>query len=61
VGDNLMSMVGPNIWRFVFMQQQVLQLFESFIAYPPMQKPASFNIQEVKDRIEQKMKQLQHE
>ncbi len=36
-------------WRFVFVQQRVAKLAESAIEYPPMQKPASFNLQAVKE------------
>jgi arylsulfatase A-like enzyme len=38
-------------WRFVFVQQVVAQMGESFIAFPPMQKPASFNLEAVKEQI----------
>jgi hypothetical protein len=32
VGDNLMSMVGPNLWRFVFMQKVVAQLLSRWLS-----------------------------
>ena len=40
--DFMMSQEAPNLWRVVFLQQQVGKLGESLIAYPPMQKGASF-------------------
>lgn len=39
-------------WRFVFVQQQVAKLAATAIEYPPMQKPASFNLQAVKEQVE---------
>jgi arylsulfatase len=44
-------------WRFVFVQQEVAKLAETGIAYPPMQKGASFNLEAVKTQIEQAMKE----
>jgi arylsulfatase len=39
-------------WRFVFVQQEVAQFGQSFIDFPPMQAPASFNLEAVKAQIE---------
>jgi len=44
-------------WRFVFVQQEVAKLAETAIAYPPMQKGSSFNLEAVKAQIEQAVKQ----
>jgi arylsulfatase len=49
--DFMMSLVGPNMWRGVFLQQQVAKLGESLIAYPPMQEGAAFGIDRVKEKI----------
>jgi arylsulfatase A-like enzyme len=38
-------------WRFVFVQQEVAKLGESFVAFPPMQKGASFSIEAVRDQV----------
>ncbi|MBL8905456.1 MAG: arylsulfatase [Rhizobiales bacterium] len=38
-------------WRFVFVQQVVADFAQSFIEFPPMQKPASFNLEAVKDQV----------
>jgi arylsulfatase len=39
-------------WRFVLVQQQVAKLAMTAIDYPPMQDPASFNLDAVKKKIE---------
>jgi arylsulfatase len=38
-------------WRYVFVQQVVAKMGESFVEFPPMQKPASFNLEAVKEQI----------
>ena len=38
-------------WRFVFVQQEVAKFGETFIEFPPLQKPASFNLEAVKAQI----------
>jgi arylsulfatase len=43
-------------WRFVQVQQFVGKLAMTAIDYPPMQDPASFNLDEVKKKIEAMMK-----
>jgi arylsulfatase A-like enzyme len=42
-------------WRFQFAQQQVGKLAQTAIEFPPMQKGASFNLEAVKQQIEQHM------
>jgi arylsulfatase len=42
-------------WRFVFVQQVVGKLAQSAIEFPPMQKGASFNLENVKAQIEKSM------
>ena len=44
-------------WRGVFVQQQVAKLAETAIAFPPMQKGASFNLEAVKEQIEKAVAQ----
>ena len=44
-------------WRFVESQQKVEELVLTFVDYPPMQDPASFNLDAVKKKIE-KMRSL---
>jgi arylsulfatase A-like enzyme len=42
-------------WRFVFVQQEVAKLAQSVIDFPPMQPGASFNLSEVKAKVEKAM------
>ena len=43
---------AENLWRAVFLQQQVAKLAKSAIEYPPLQKAASFNLDAVKEKIQ---------
>jgi arylsulfatase len=43
-------------WRFVLVQQKVAQLAKTAIDYPPMQDPASFNLEAVKKQIDDMIK-----
>jgi arylsulfatase len=43
-------------WRFVLVQQYVGKLAMTAINYPPMQAPASFNLDAVKQKIDEAMK-----
>jgi len=38
-------------WRFVFVQQEVAKFGETFVQFPPIQKPASFNLDAVKEQV----------
>jgi arylsulfatase len=40
-------------WRFVFVQQVVAQFAQSFVEFPPMQKPASFNLDAIKAQVQE--------
>ena len=40
-------------WRFVFVQQRVAKLAATAIDYPPMQDPASFNLDAIKKKIDE--------
>jgi arylsulfatase len=42
-------------WRFVFVQQIVAQMAQTFIEFPPMQKSASFNLEHLKEELQRKM------
>jgi arylsulfatase len=48
-------------WRFVLVQQYVGKLAQTAIEFPPMQAPASFNLDEVKKKVEETMKQHEGE
>ncbi|HUB43463.1 MAG TPA: arylsulfatase [Acetobacteraceae bacterium] len=55
-GGYMNDFYAREFWRFVLVQQQVSQLAETAVNYPPMQTPASFNLQAVKDQIQEMMK-----
>ena len=46
-------------WRFVFVQQEVAKLAMTAAEFPPMQKGASFNLDAVKAKIDEAMRQHQ--
>jgi len=39
-------------WRFVFLQQEVAKEAQTFIAFPPMQRGASFNLEALKAELQ---------
>jgi arylsulfatase A-like enzyme len=41
-------------WRFVAVQQQVAKAAQTFIEFPPMQKGASFNLEQLKEELAKK-------
>jgi arylsulfatase A-like enzyme len=43
-------------WRFVLVQQRVAELAKTALGYPPMQDPASFNLEAVKKQIDDMLK-----
>ena len=47
-----MDFMAREFWRFVVVQQAVGKLALTAIDYPPMQDPASFNLEAVKKKIE---------
>ena len=55
--QNYFSWFQYEFWRFVFVQQEVAKLAMTAIEYPPMQKGASFNLDAVKAKIEEAMRQ----
>src|SRR5262249_6635015 len=42
-------------WRFVFVQQEVAKAAQSLLDFPPMQKGASFNLEQLKEELDKKM------
>jgi arylsulfatase len=46
-------------WRFVFVQQTMGKVLQTFLDYPPMQRGASFNLEAVKAEMAQKMAQAE--
>jgi arylsulfatase len=63
-GENLNSLGGGymnefyarEFWRFVLVQQTVAELAKTAIEFPPMQAPASFNLDAVKAQVEEMIK-----
>lgn len=55
-GDYMSGFYAREFWRFVFVQDIVARLGQTAIEYPPMQDPASFNLSEVKKKIEAAIK-----
>ena len=47
----LMDFLGHEMWRFVYVQQELATAGETFVQFPPMQAPASFNLSSVRDQI----------
>ena len=48
--------IAREFWRFVLVQQKVAELAKTAIDYPPMQDPASFNLEAVKKQIDEMIK-----
>jgi len=41
-------------WRFAFVQKEVAKAAQTFIDFPPMQKGASFNLEQLKEELGKK-------
>ena len=55
-GGYMNDFYAREFWRFVLVQQTVAELAKTAIDYPPMQDPASFNLEAVKQQIEAAVK-----
>ena len=55
-GGYMNDFYAREFWRFVEVQEQVAKLAKTAIEYPPMQDPASFNLEAVKKKIEKMVK-----
>jgi arylsulfatase len=51
-GGYMNDFFAREFWRFVLVQQRVAELAKTAIDYPPMQAPASFNLEAVKREVE---------
>jgi arylsulfatase A-like enzyme len=60
-GGYMNEFYAREFWRFVLVQQYVAKLAMTAIDYPPMQSPASFNLDAVKQKIEAMVKQHEGE
>ena len=58
-GGYMNDFYAREFWRFVFVQQQITKLAQTAIEYPPMQDPASFNLDAIKKKIEAVIKERQ--
>jgi arylsulfatase len=50
--DWFMQFYAREFWRFVFVQGKIGDLAKTAVEYPPMQKGASFNLDAVKQQVE---------
>ena len=55
-GGYMNDFYAREFWRFVVVQQKVGKLAPTAIDYPPMQAPASFNLEAIKAKIEEAIK-----
>jgi arylsulfatase len=55
-GGYMNDFMAREFWRFVLVQQEVAKLASTAIEYPPMQAPATFNLDAVKREIEERIK-----
>jgi arylsulfatase A-like enzyme len=55
-GGYMNDFMAREFWRFVVVQQAVAKLALTAVDYPPMQSPATFNLDAVKAKIEEMMK-----
>jgi arylsulfatase A-like enzyme len=55
----LMDFMAREFWRFVLVQQFVGKMALTAIEYPPMQKPATFNLDAIKAKIQEAIEQHQ--
>jgi arylsulfatase len=56
-GGYMNDFFAREFWRFVLVQQQVAKLAMTAVDYPPMQAPASFNLDAVKEKIQEAVKE----
>jgi arylsulfatase A-like enzyme len=55
-GGYLNDFYGREFWRFVVVQQTVGKLAMTAVDFPPMQDPASFNLEAIKAKIQEMIK-----
>jgi arylsulfatase A-like enzyme len=56
-GGYMNEFFGREFWRFVLVQQAVAKLAQTAIEFPPMQAPASFNLEAIKRQIDERIKE----
>jgi arylsulfatase len=55
-GGYMNDFFAREFWRFVTVQQRVAELAKTAIDFPPMQAPASFNLEAVKAQVDEAIK-----
>jgi arylsulfatase len=55
-GGYLNEFYAREFWRFVLVQKTVAELAKTAIEFPPMQAPASFNLEAVKQQVDEVIK-----
>jgi hypothetical protein len=55
-GGYMNDFYAREFWRFVLVQQTVGAMAQTAIEYPPMQAPASFNLDAIKAQIDEAIK-----
>jgi len=55
-GGYMNDFYAREFWRFVRVQQAVTDLAKTAVDYPPMQAPASFNLEAVKRQVDELIK-----
>jgi arylsulfatase A-like enzyme len=60
-GGYLNEFMAREFWRFVEVQKTVAELAETAVEFPPMQAPATFNLDAIKTEIQEKLKQHESE
>ena len=55
-GGYMNDFYAREFWRFVRVQEYVGKLAATAIDYPPMQDPASFNLEAIKKKIDEAIK-----
>jgi arylsulfatase A-like enzyme len=55
-GGYMNSFMAREFWRFVLVQKKVAELATTAVEFPPMQAPATFNLDAIKREIEEKLK-----
>jgi arylsulfatase len=51
-GGYMNDFMAREFWRFVMVQQKVAELAQTAIEFPPMQHPATFNLESVKQQVD---------
>ncbi|HWU39815.1 MAG TPA: hypothetical protein VN203_19370 [Candidatus Acidoferrum sp.] len=56
-GGFINDFYAREFWRFVMVQEYVGKLAETAIEFPPMQAPARFNLEAIKEKVQEMIKE----